>query len=79
MHIGLLKETAPGERRVALTPSAVRRLTEAGHQVAMEHGAGERSHFPDGNYAAAGARIVFSASEAIDRCELLVKVERPTP
>jgi alanine dehydrogenase len=79
MHIGLLKETAAGERRVALTPGAVRRLTEAGHRVVMEHGAGERSHFPDGNYVAAGAQIVFSALEAIDRCELLVKVGRTTP
>jgi alanine dehydrogenase len=79
MHLGLLKETAAGERRVALTPGAVRRLIEAGHRVVVERGAGERSHFPDGNYISAGAQIVFSASEAIDRCEFLVKVERPTP
>jgi alanine dehydrogenase len=45
MNIGVLKETARCERRVGLTPVAVRRLHENGHRVFIEQGAGERSHF----------------------------------
>ena len=78
MFIGLLRETLPGERRVALTPTAVRSLTESGHRVVVEHHAGERSHFPDPAYTAAGAQLAFSAGEVIHRSQLLVKVERPT-
>ncbi|MBI3693699.1 MAG: alanine dehydrogenase [Acidobacteria bacterium] len=78
MNIGVLKETALCERRVGLTPASVRRLIESGHRVLVERGAGERSHFPDTNYESAGGGIAFSAAEVIDRCELLVKIERPT-
>jgi len=79
MVIGLVREIAAGERRVALTPSAVRRLVEGGHRVFVEHGAGDESHFTDAGYAQSGAQILFSASEVMDRAELLVKVERPGP
>ncbi len=77
MSVGLLKETTVGERRVALTPTSVRRLVEKGHRVVVEHDAGARSHLPDSAYAAAGAQIAFTPVEVIDRSELLVKVERP--
>jgi len=78
MNIGVLKETGRCERRVGLTPTAVRPLVERGHGVLVEHGAGNLSHFPDLDYAAAGAQIVFAPAEVIDRSDLLVKVERPT-
>ncbi|MBI1787436.1 MAG: alanine dehydrogenase, partial [Acidobacteria bacterium] len=78
MDIGVLKETSLCERRVALTPASVRRLKESGHRVRVEHGSGERGHFPDAGYTAAGGQIAFSADEVMDRSELLVKVERPT-
>jgi alanine dehydrogenase len=74
MNIGVLKETARCESRVALTPAAVRRLAENSNRVFVERGAGERSHFPDTSFVAAGAEIAFSADEVIDRSELLVKV-----
>lgn len=74
MNIGVVKETARCERRVALTPAAVRRLTQNGQRVFVERGAGERSHFSDDSYKTAGGEIVFSPAEVIDRCELLVKV-----
>ncbi len=48
-------ETAIGERRVALTPDAVQRLTASGFEVAVERGAGVQAHFDDEAYAAAGA------------------------
>jgi alanine dehydrogenase len=78
MLIGVLKETLPTESRVALTPAAVRRLSEHGHRVVVEHTAGDGAHFPDEAYAAAGGQIAFTAAEVCDRAELLVKVERPT-
>jgi alanine dehydrogenase len=74
MNIGVVKETARCESRVALTPASVRRLIENSNRVFVEQGAGERSHFPNTSYEAAGAEIAFSAAEVIDRCELLVKV-----
>jgi alanine dehydrogenase len=74
MNIGVVKETARCESRVALTPAAVRRLVENSNRVFIQRGAGERSHFPDGSYVAAGAEIAFSPAEVVDRCELLVKV-----
>jgi H+-translocating NAD(P) transhydrogenase subunit alpha len=58
MKVAVPRETAPGERRVALVPEAVRRLTAAGLTVAIERGAGEAAGFPDAEYAEAGAEIV---------------------
>jgi NAD(P) transhydrogenase subunit alpha len=57
MRIGIPKETAPGERRVALIPDVVKRLTGAGHTVVVEAGAGERASFPDAAFREAGAEI----------------------
>jgi alanine dehydrogenase len=79
MNIGVLKETARCERRVALTPVAVGRLTQSGQRVFVERGAGQSSHFSEESYTAAGGEILFSPAEVIDRCELLVKVGRLTP
>ena len=55
MKIGIPKETATGERRVALVPEAVGRLVKGGHQVTLEAGAGVEAGFPDAAYVAAGA------------------------
>ena len=57
MHVGLLKETATRERRVALVPDAVARLVKAGDRVTVEHDAGASAWFTDAAYAAAGATI----------------------
>ena len=51
------KETATGERRVAMVPDIVRRLTNSGHEVVIESGAGEAAGVPDGTYTAAGAQV----------------------
>jgi NAD(P) transhydrogenase subunit alpha len=56
--IGVPKEVAPLERRVALVPETVARLVQGGAQVVVEHGAGEAAFFPDGAYEAAGAQLV---------------------
>lgn len=57
MNIGVPKETAPGERRVALVPETVGRLGKAGHRVVIEGGAGVESGFPDDTFKAAGGTI----------------------
>ena len=74
MIIGLPKEIKDGERRVALTTNAVASLVAAGHTVRVEHGAGAGSGIDDADYAAAGAKVVDSASKAFD-AELIVKVK----
>ncbi len=58
MQIGLGRETAPGEKRVALTPDVVGRLTGNGHAVAVESGAGTAAGFTDDEFAQVGAAIV---------------------
>jgi H+-translocating NAD(P) transhydrogenase subunit alpha len=58
VQVGVVKETAAGERRVALTPDAVSRLRNAGVEVMVESGAGASAWFPDEDYAQAGAAVV---------------------
>jgi NAD(P) transhydrogenase subunit alpha len=57
MRIGVPKETAEGERRVALVPDVVGRLKRAGHDVVVEPGAGERASIPDAAFSDAGAEL----------------------
>lgn len=63
LFIGIPKETAFQENRIALTPEAVAVLVNNGHEVAVEHGAGEGSFFFDNDYNEVGARIVYEKSE----------------
>ena len=58
MKVGVPRETASGERRVALVPETVKRLTGGGFEVAIERGAGEPASFPDRDYEQAGATLV---------------------
>ena len=57
MQVAVLKETAPRENRVALTPDSVARLVKAKVDVMVQRGAGDRAGFPDQAYEAAGARL----------------------
>ncbi|HZC30211.1 MAG TPA: Re/Si-specific NAD(P)(+) transhydrogenase subunit alpha [Gaiellaceae bacterium] len=57
MRVGVARETAPGERRVALVPETVGKLGAAGFEVVVEPGAGAAASFPDEAYAVAGATI----------------------
>ena len=74
MRLGVPKETAPGERRVALVPEAVGRLAGAGFEVVVERGAGEAAAFPDEAFAEAGATLVSNALDA----DAVVKVQKPS-
>jgi NAD(P) transhydrogenase subunit alpha len=78
MRISVLKETAPGERRVALVPENVARLVKQGHAVRVERGAGAEAGFPDAAYEAAGAATA-GREEALAGAEVVAKVQRPEP
>jgi H+-translocating NAD(P) transhydrogenase subunit alpha len=73
MRVGVPRETASGERRVALVPEAVARLD--GFTVAIERGAGTAAGFPDEAYEQAGAELVADAWQDVDA---VVKVGRPS-
>lgn len=72
MTIGIPKEIAFQENRVALTPDAVSVLVSNGHSVMLEHNAGDASHFRDKEYSDAGAKIVYSREEVF-KAPVLVK------
>src|SRR5215213_6718147 len=74
--VGVPGETAPGERRVAMTPDTVKRLTASGVVVKVERGAGLASGHSDDAYVAAGATIAVSAAEAYD-AQVVIKVQKP--
>jgi len=77
MLIGVPKEIKPDEYRVALTPAGARELTQRGHDVLIEAGAGEGSAFPDAAYRAVGAQIAPTAADVWGSAELLLKVKEP--
>jgi alanine dehydrogenase len=72
LHIGIPKETAFQENRIALTPDAVGVLVSNGHYVVLEHNAGEPTHFRDKDYSEAGAKIVYDKAEVF-KAPILVK------
>lgn len=77
MKVGTIKETKVEEYRVGLTPSGAKALTQTGHEVFVETGAGEGSGFSDAQYAGAGANLVSSPQEVASTADLLVKVKEP--
>ena len=77
--IGIARETAPGERRVALTPETCKKFIAAGADVRIERDAGMRAGFPDSAYADAGARIVDDADAAVGDADIALCVQPPSP
>lgn len=74
MIVGVVKESFPGEHRVALVPAVVSSLTKAGLQVLMQTGAGEAAGYPDAEYVSKGATISQSRDEVFDRSGLLCQI-----
>jgi NAD(P) transhydrogenase subunit alpha len=74
MIVGVVRETFPGERRVALTPAVLPNLTRAGFRVVVEAGAGEAAGFDDAAYAEKGAEIAATRDEVFVRADVLVQV-----
>src|SRR5262245_9706990 len=73
MRIGVPRETAEGERRVALVPEVDAKLVEAGHEIVVEGGAGSSASFADDAFTEAGATI----GNPWD-ADAVVKVQKPT-
>src|SRR5580693_8742513 len=76
MKVAVVKESAPGERRVALVPETVPRLTQAGLEVLVEQGAGDGAWFPDSAYSKAGASIV-KTDDLYATADVILTVTRP--
>lgn len=79
MDVGIPRESRPGERRVALTPWGVKVLTQRGHRVWVETGAGQAAGYADADYESAGAAIAFSRAEPFARGQLVAAVSAPEP
>jgi alanine dehydrogenase len=79
MIIGIPKEVKDNEYRVSLTPGGTETLTQTGHQVLVQAGAGEGSGFPDEEYAKAGAEIVSVVAQTWNQAEMVMKVKEPLP
>ena len=77
MKVGVPKEVKNHEYRVAITPIGVHELTAHGHDVYVEKSAGLGSLIRDGEYEAAGAKILDSADEVWDNAEMVLKVKEP--
>ena len=72
LFIGIPREEAFQENRIALTPDSVAVLVSNGHRVVVEHRAGEGAHFSDKDYSEAGAKIAYEKKEVFE-CDLLIK------
>ncbi len=75
MIFGVLKDIKEGEYRVICTPLEVKSIVASGHEVWAEHDCGRLAGFPDEKYVEAGAKIVYSAKEMWEGCDMLAKVK----
>ena len=79
LMIGIPRETAAGEKRVATVPEVVEKLIKLGFKVAVESGAGDAANFSDDAYRAAGAEIIVGAPGLWAASDIVFKVVVPTP
>ena len=77
MKVGVAREAAPGERRVALVPEALGKLTAAGLEILVEAGAGSGAQIPDEQFVEAGARVV-PTTELYAQSDVILRVQKPT-
>jgi proton-translocating NAD(P)+ transhydrogenase subunit alpha len=77
MKVGVARETAAGERRVALVPDALGKLTSAGIEILVEAGAGLGALIPDSAFEAAGAKIV-KTGDLYDQADVILRVQKPS-
>src|SRR5262245_19706505 len=78
MKVGVARETAAGERRVALVPEALGKLTAAGLEILVESGAGAGSAIPDQAFVDAGATVV-STDDLYAQSDVVLRVQKPSP
>jgi NAD(P) transhydrogenase subunit alpha len=79
LTVGILKETFPGERRVAMTSKALDLLAKMGATIVMETGAGLEAGIPDAEYEAKGVHLAASSAEVLGRAQVILTVRVPGP
>ena len=72
MNVAVVRETFPGEHRVALVPAVLPALAKAGWNVLLEPGAGEAAGFADSDFQSAGATIVANRSAAFEQANIVL-------
>jgi NAD(P) transhydrogenase subunit alpha len=77
MKVGVARESAPGERRVALVPEALAKLTAAGLEILVEHNAGRSAAIPDQAFVDAGATVV-STADLYGQSDVVLRVQKPS-
>jgi proton-translocating NAD(P)+ transhydrogenase subunit alpha len=77
MRIGVIKESRPGESRVALAPESCKKLTQAGFTVSIESGAGREAFYADEAYRDAGATVDADPAAVLGAAEIVLKVHAP--
>ena len=79
MKVGVVKETLPGERRVAVVPDTVAKLVAAKLEVAIQAGAGSEAFYADDAYQKAGGTLVPEARAVLSQADAVLKVQPPSP
>ena len=77
MRIAVPKETAPGERRVALVPESCKKLMQAGYEIAIEAGAADAAGFGDQEYTKLGVTVVADPAALLGSADLVLKITAP--
>ena len=77
MRIVVPKESAPGERRVALVPESCKKLIQAGYEIAIESGAGDAAGFPDASYGEIGVALESDPAALLRSGDVVLKVTAP--
>ncbi len=74
MNLGVVRESYPGEKRVALVPGNIAQIKKTGLEVLVESGAGSQAGYPDSAYEAKGAKIISSRSEVFSSSDIILYV-----
>ena len=77
MRVVVLRELADGEKRVAAVPATVEKMVKAGIELCLESEAGLAAGFADGEYREAGAAVAPGAQAALERADVVLKVQKP--
>lgn len=77
MQIGVLKETHPGENRVALIPDTVKKLVKLGADITVEAALGQGSGFADEDYAEAGATVSSDRNGVLGQSDIILRIRKP--
>lgn len=77
MHIGCPSELHPGENRVAMTPTNIKKLVRAGAEILVEEGSGINSGFSDQEYKDVGAQVLAERNEVLSRSDIILRLRKP--